>query len=1079
MRLPDFIYKRIKNKNTSLGDNLALPPEEDCTFEYRIVKKRFNEVCEAFSEWFQDIALSNIDTIVSMLNERLTKCQELEKPIRKQLENLCENTVVNLLQVPQETIIFHCKLVDHIQPKHELNITPNDVSKRDFDFNDLTDYENVNKVILKKRFLNALIQGASYTYALFDHDLVGEIKKMNKDLPQLYYEINLLNDLLLFLKEEHITDDHKPQGACVEVMINGGNEKTEILTQGLIFPLLLQESLKGFFELFISHGLPQDNRKANYIINQADFLLAEPWDQRIGVGLWQHLVNDDLTPQISPYFFMMISNTPVDEFNAKMREMLAKTTLGKKYFQEFKNECLHDYEMNSLVATIALKNDEENILNDSYISAEELDDMVIEEEGLVNTDLVSLCKNTDEYKWNVKVGDKYASSLYRCVVIVDNQEIPTELINLRVEVLSLGGYECYHLHIHIDPILRHQGCALKTYKAFIRKYGHAVTLFDNRSNAAFEDGVKNRIEQTWQSLSNDPHIQVGPITDNDNQTIGYIATWGVDDKVSLTEGATPLLYHFCSIESLQKMLQEDKMWLNGNEASYNGSYDNFASFTRNKNSKQGYPYMQSRYSGGGGTSYNPGSAWMMCRIEFDGNVMNTYNQFKDDQKQSYHFKVKPFDYIYNLNKEEGESNLNGKEEHMSYLNTDADEELYRQPFSQAEDRLVSDADYIPNIKKYINRVDILIESNWLFEEMHNVDYDPHFIEECKNDILIIKRLYENANGLIKLFATQDTFDHQTREMDSQYCDMLVYQLSAFLNENLTIGLPLLNEDKGISREVMSMVDMIFNQIKERFEKEEYQVDINDGYCKALEINFEEPIFGVVKRVLCKILLCQGKTEEEVYTFIQKNRLEGGFNKDPRNMDIRLRTFAFEDRLPMLFTKQMLAHELEHAWQYGQKIGKKKRKTKYSDLGSKGAIGSNSDNAHVKKIGEILYFFSKNELDSFIHSAYSELETLYYASRNVDITYTPTYATFMNEKNNVNDIVNSLNNESVVNVLKSYGLSQGDFKRYIQRMVRYVERKFKQIQERFNIDKRKQLELQKENLDQMVKIKPDYLKMLML
>ena len=113
--------------------------------------------------------------------------------------------------------------------------------------------ENVNKVILKKRFLNALIQGASYSYALFDHDLVGEIKKMNKDLPQLYYEINLLNDLLLFLKEEHITDNHKPQGACVEVMINGGNEKTEILTQGLIFPLLLQGQGTGMQYFPVPH----------------------------------------------------------------------------------------------------------------------------------------------------------------------------------------------------------------------------------------------------------------------------------------------------------------------------------------------------------------------------------------------------------------------------------------------------------------------------------------------------------------------------------------------------------------------------------------------------------------------------------------------------------------------------------------------------------------------------------------------------------------------------------------------------------------------------------------------------------
>ena len=45
-----------------------------------------------------------------------------------------KNTIVNLLQVPQETVIFHCELVDHIQPKHELNVTPNDASKRDFDF---------------------------------------------------------------------------------------------------------------------------------------------------------------------------------------------------------------------------------------------------------------------------------------------------------------------------------------------------------------------------------------------------------------------------------------------------------------------------------------------------------------------------------------------------------------------------------------------------------------------------------------------------------------------------------------------------------------------------------------------------------------------------------------------------------------------------------------------------------------------------------------------------------------------------------------------------------------------------------
>ena len=31
-----------------------------------------------------------------------------------------------------------------------------------------------------------------------------------------------------------------------------------------------------------------------------------------------------------------------------------------------------------------------------------------------------------------------------------------------------------------------------------------------------------------------PHIQVGPIADNNGQIIGYLATWGVDDEISLT-----------------------------------------------------------------------------------------------------------------------------------------------------------------------------------------------------------------------------------------------------------------------------------------------------------------------------------------------------------------------------------------------------------------------------------------------------------------------------------------------------------------------------------------------------------------
>ena len=44
MKLPKFLYNRLKNHNTSLSDNLAFPPEREYKFDYLIIKKRYNEV---------------------------------------------------------------------------------------------------------------------------------------------------------------------------------------------------------------------------------------------------------------------------------------------------------------------------------------------------------------------------------------------------------------------------------------------------------------------------------------------------------------------------------------------------------------------------------------------------------------------------------------------------------------------------------------------------------------------------------------------------------------------------------------------------------------------------------------------------------------------------------------------------------------------------------------------------------------------------------------------------------------------------------------------------------------------------
>ena len=378
MKLPKFLFDRIKEHNSSLGNNEAFPPEEDLPFDYKILKNRFNEVCENLHKI--NINTDDFNEIRNYLGKLLQRCKEIEEPIRPNLIKLCESWVNNQLGTPMETIILNCELVNEIKPNHAFRLMPESSDMRDFDFEDLNDFDNVSKVILKRRLINALIQGVSYNCNKYGN-IDEELKQLNEELPNLYNEISIINDYLLFTQEENITDKKPRQGACVEVMLGSNGEKTEINVQGLIFPYLLQETFRGFFELFASHGLPEDNEKANYILRQADFLLAEPWDIRMGVGLWNILSENIDDPKILPFFFTALCEMPVEEFNENLREVFAKTKRGKQFIQELIDESMIFVEKSKIIDVEPQKNYNFAVLNDEYISSDELDDYVLTEDG--------------------------------------------------------------------------------------------------------------------------------------------------------------------------------------------------------------------------------------------------------------------------------------------------------------------------------------------------------------------------------------------------------------------------------------------------------------------------------------------------------------------------------------------------------------------------------------------------------------------------------------------------------------------------------------------------------------------------
>lgn len=389
--LPRFLFDMVKNHNTSLGDSEAFPRSDGYPFDYTLLKKRYEEVCnEAEAFGLRDMSE---DDLMSELSSLIRLCKKFEEPIRDSLERVCENALNKLFAIPPEMINISLKLVDKVKFKGAIRMRPESSEDVEYTFKDIADIDLSNKAVSKRRFINALIQGASYTYANIEGLYVDELDRINPELLRGYRMIRVINDYLLFTKKEVLSDDKPMQGSYVETHLGGSDTRTTIKVQGILFPLLLQEAIKGLFELFSAHGLPNDKTKAEYIVKKADFILAEPWDMRLGVGLWKSIFGVVEDTNMVPYVFSDLVNLPTDVFNSSVKEILSKTEKGMNIIDDLIKTAEYDSGYQEFTNRINAKNLDKSLIKDSYFNGAdangyELDsdseDSVIEEDDYLD-----------------------------------------------------------------------------------------------------------------------------------------------------------------------------------------------------------------------------------------------------------------------------------------------------------------------------------------------------------------------------------------------------------------------------------------------------------------------------------------------------------------------------------------------------------------------------------------------------------------------------------------------------------------------------------------------------------------------
>jgi hypothetical protein len=122
-----------------------------------------------------------------------------------------------------------------------------------------------------------------------------------------------------------------------------------VKAKAVTFPLLVHELVKGVYEVFGTHGLPDDPRQREMVLNAEDSLPAEIWDSRLGPIFWEKFVatypmelfEDDMK-HIQHYLFMRFSSLSAEEFMTLAKKILKGDPEGQRIIQRMVDDIVRE-----------------------------------------------------------------------------------------------------------------------------------------------------------------------------------------------------------------------------------------------------------------------------------------------------------------------------------------------------------------------------------------------------------------------------------------------------------------------------------------------------------------------------------------------------------------------------------------------------------------------------------------------------------------------------------------------------------------------------------------------------------------
>ena len=365
-RMEPGIERKITSKQTPYHEHPAMP-SGDKDFIEVVSSKRFKDSVDKVRRYLGNTTplqgRNPLMNLMGMVMGGLREVSRIESQNKEYLENLAIDLVKKELGIPKGSLQFDAKLVHggmsaaegmRTEPQEpeeeEVEDAFKEAEEHTEDLLNFADaFEQFNLEKAKRRFINSLIQGAAFKGGHM-YVLVGEeLNRLDPQLLNLYGVTQSLMEHMYWIYPDMEGMAGSGGGQMGQSEIDEETDPPTVKARAATFPLLIHELVKGVYEVFGTHGLPDDPKQQELVMNAEDTLPAEIWDSRLGPIFWEKFVatypselfEDDMK-HIQHYLFMRFSKLDAKEFFRVAKLILNGDPQGTQFIQKMVDEIVKD-----------------------------------------------------------------------------------------------------------------------------------------------------------------------------------------------------------------------------------------------------------------------------------------------------------------------------------------------------------------------------------------------------------------------------------------------------------------------------------------------------------------------------------------------------------------------------------------------------------------------------------------------------------------------------------------------------------------------------------------------------------------